>query len=203
MRGFHHYGTSLAAMREFRDGFWTLTSVAGVPLRAHWSCLVVLVLMAWERLGPFAWASWLGIILIHEVAHLLVARGFGAKVRHIDIWALGGLCWVDGILSPLERSLMAAAGPGINLALAAIGIAVLRVAGPALGPLHGPVSGLAAANLGVGLVNLLPFPFLDGREALALLPRWLRARAAARSSKYTRHGRRSFGVIDGRGGRPR
>jgi Zn-dependent protease len=198
-------GVRESPMREFRAGFWTVTRVAGVPLRVHWSCLVVLVLMAAARLGPFAWASWLGVILIHEIAHLGTARRFGAGVHAIDLWALGGLCWTDDVLSPVERSLMALAGPGINLALAAIGIAVLEVAGPTLGSLHGPVSGLAGANLGVGLLNLLPFRPMDGREGLALPARWLRARANARLVKSAMLGRRPFDVIieESGGGRDR
>ena len=136
-------------MQEFSGGFWTVTRVAGVPLRMHWSCVVALLLMAGARLGPFAWAAWLSTILVHELAHVGAARRFGARAYAIDVWALGGLCWTDDVLSPVERSLMALAGPGINLALAAIGIAVLQVVGPALGPLHDPVSGLAGANLGV------------------------------------------------------
>jgi stage IV sporulation protein FB len=182
-------------MREFQGGFWMVTRVAGVPLRLHWSCLVVLLLMAQARMGPFVWASWLGIVLSHELTHLAAARHFGAAVYAIDVWALGGLCWTDEVLSPVDRSLIALAGPGMNLALAAVGITVLEVAGPTLGPLHGPVSGLAGANLGVGLLNLLPFRPLDGREGLALPARWLQARAFSRSVKSAVLGR---GPEDGR-----
>jgi stage IV sporulation protein FB len=194
-------------MKEFQGGFWTVTRVAGVPLRAHWSLLVGLVLLALNHVGPAAWACWLVIVLSHELAHLAAARALGAEVYGIDLWALGGVCWSDASLSPVERSLVAAAGPSINLALAAIGIAVLMVSGTSLGHLHEPVSVFAGLNLGVGLLNLLPFRPMDGREALALPTRWVRARAAGRSMRGTaprvRARSRSLGVIPGGKGEAR
>ena len=104
-------------------------------------------------------------LLVHELAHALVARALGLHVLDITIWPLGGMARLEGMAQrPQAEAPVAAAGPLANLALA--GICALL-----------PGSWFAAAtwlNLVLGVGNLLPaFPLDGGR----LLRAWL-ARAS-------------------------
>jgi Zn-dependent protease len=105
-------------------------------------------------------------VLVHELCHSVVARGFGLPVRRILLYPLGGFSEIEQEPpTPGRELLVSAAGPAISLALAAAGYALLRVS-------HvGGVAGLLLtqlwlANLLVGIFNLLPGLPLDGGRML-------------------------------------
>ena len=112
-------------------------------------------------LAVFVWLSSpevLGAVLLaalcHELGHYAVLRSRGGWVRHMEISALGANMQVAGRLSYGSELLAAAGGPAVNLLLAA----ALACAGwwnPA-----------GAAQLSLGLFNLLPVAPLDGGQAL-------------------------------------
>jgi len=87
-----------------------LGRVAGIRIGAHWSVLVMVVLIGWllgaqvlpglapEELAVAYWAvavpgavAFLAALLAHELAHSLVARHHGVPVTSITLWALGGV----------------------------------------------------------------------------------------------------------------
>ena len=105
-------------------------------------------------------------VLIHELSHSLVARGFGLPVRRILLYPLGGFSEIEQEPpTPGREFLVSAAGPLLSLVLAAIGWAVLVVTH--LGGLPGLlIEQLVWANLLVGIFNLLPGLPLDGGRML-------------------------------------
>src|SRR5215831_6266313 len=105
-------------------------------------------------------------VLVHELSHSLVARGFGLPVRRILLYPLGGFSEIEREPpTPGREFLVSAAGPGISLALAGAGYVLTRV-------IHGDgvvsvlVYQLFIANLLVGIFNLLPGLPLDGGRML-------------------------------------
>jgi Zn-dependent protease len=168
-------------MRRFEGGYLTvMRTQGGALLRIHWTLVVAaLVLGVVLPAGLGLWLGLLPIILLHEWGHVRAARELGAAVHSVDLWALGGQCRFEDSLSPLERSLVALAGPAVNLALTVMCLTVMALS-ESPGRVYFFASTGAAANLGIGLFNLLPLPPLDGRDALALPARWLRARTATR-----------------------
>ena len=79
-------------------------------------------------------------VLVHELAHSVVALGFGLPVRRILLYPLGGISEIDKEpQTPAREFLVSAAGPALSLALGAVGWATLarrqprgeRLAGPA------------------------------------------------------------------------
>jgi Zn-dependent protease/CBS domain-containing protein len=105
-------------------------------------------------------------VLIHELSHSVVARGFGLPVRRILLYPLGGFSEIEREPpTPGQEFVVSAAGPALSLALAAAGFALMHVVQPATitGTL---VSQLRWANLVVGLFNLLPGLPLDGGRML-------------------------------------
>jgi Zn-dependent protease len=105
-------------------------------------------------------------VLVHELSHSVVARGFGLPVRRILLYPLGGISEIEREPeTPGREFVVSAAGPGLSLVLAAIGWGLTKVvtAGTIPGTL---VSQLMWANLVVGLFNLLPGIPLDGGRML-------------------------------------
>ena len=104
-------------------------------------------------------------VLVHELAHSVVARGYGLPVRRILLYPLGGLSEIEQEpQTPGREFLVSAAGPALSLALAAVGYGLMRVFPTGIaGTL---VSQLRWANLVVGVFNLLPGLPLDGGRML-------------------------------------
>ena len=104
-------------------------------------------------------------VLIHELAHSVVARGYGLPVRRILLYPLGGLSEIEREpQTPGREFLMSAAGPAISLVLAGVGYGLMRV-------FPTGIAGTLAfqfrwANLVVGVFNLLPGLPLDGGRML-------------------------------------
>jgi Zn-dependent protease len=111
----------------------------------------------------------LGVVLVHELGHSLVARRHGIKVSHITLWPLGGVAWMEEIPEDSRvEGLVAIAGPATNLALALLAAPLLLLPGP-LKPL---VFWFIAINLALGIFNLVPaFPMDGGRLLRAFLAR--------------------------------
>jgi Zn-dependent protease len=177
--------------------------IAGIPVGASWSALLIALLIAWSLAGRLlpaqapglvAGAYWLaglagaglflGSLLAHEVGHALVARRAGLRVRGITLWLLGGVAQLeDEPVSPRDELRVALVGPAVSLALAvAFGLAAvaLSVAGsPAVAV--AVAAWLAVGNLALALFNLLPAAPLDGGRVLRGLL-WRRSGNRARAS---------------------
>jgi Zn-dependent protease len=125
------------------------TRLFDLPARAYLAGLAVAV-------GLFA------SVLVHELAHALVARWRGLPVRRINLFFFGGTAEIDAdALDAPGEAIVAAAGPVISAALAGVcGVGWWLVRGggwPALA-----LGFLALANAGVALCTLLPGYPLDG-----------------------------------------
>ena len=123
---------------------------------------------------PFGWGLILAIalfvsILLHELAHSVVARRQGSEIQSITLMALGGVTRMRGEVRPENEALMAFVGP-----LTSLGLALLSYGVYALIPLPPEVAVAflvtAWMNLALGVFNLLPaFPMDGGRVLRGLL----------------------------------
>jgi Zn-dependent protease/CBS domain-containing protein len=105
-------------------------------------------------------------VLVHELSHSLVARGYGLPVRRILLYPLGGFSEIEREpQTPGREFLVSAAGPALSLVLAAAGYGLTYVA--SAGTIGGTlIRQLMWANLVVGGFNLLPGLPLDGGRML-------------------------------------
>ena len=100
-------------------------------------------------------------VLVHELAHCVVARGFGLPVKRVLLYPLGGYSEIEQEPgSPGREALISGAGPAISLALAGVGYLLSRVV--SMGLPHQVIAQVYVANLIVGIFNLLPGLPLDG-----------------------------------------
>jgi Zn-dependent protease len=124
-------------------------------------------------------------LLAHELGHAFAARAAGIEVHEVVIHPLGGvakLLWRAD--DPALEWRVAAAGPAVNLAFAAVAFGVAAATGPDPDAWFLPT--FLGVNLVVGCGNLLPaFPLDGGRILRALLTPRLGAKAATEAAVRT------------------
>jgi Zn-dependent protease len=166
-----------------RDSGMSLGTPFGIPLRLSTSWFLGAALITWlfapsaERVlavePPWSWvvaasfAVLLGLsVLAHEMAHAVAALRFGLQVRSMTIHVLGGVTTMEAEnRRPWVDFVIAAVGPLTSLAVAAVSLAAYHAA-PG-GTVFAYVAfQLTAANLIVGLFNLVPALPLDGGRLL-------------------------------------
>lgn len=100
-------------------------------------------------------------VLVHELAHCVVALRFGLPVKRVLLYPLGGYSEIEQEPSaPGREALISAAGPVISLVIAAVGYGLTMVIPSGLP--HLLIAQLFFANMIVGIFNLLPGLPLDG-----------------------------------------
>lgn len=161
----------------------------GIPFRLHWSfwllVAVIVGFVAQSGAPALGWigASLLGVVVafllvasvaLHEYGHALAARRFGIRTHHITLYPFGGIAAIESIPEdPDTETVIALAGPAVNLALAALG-GLVAFYGESFLLVGGVAKAFAAANLSMGLFNLLPaFPMDGGRVLRSMLARWM------------------------------
>lgn len=112
-------------------------------------------------------------VVAHELSHSLVVKAEGGNVDKITLFIFGGVAQMDEEpRSPGREFLMAAAGPGMSLLIAAVCF-VAYVATATRGMpwwVWAPLQYLAVINFALGLFNLLPgFPLDGGRVLRSIL----------------------------------
>ncbi|MEU8361567.1 site-2 protease family protein [Nonomuraea sp. NPDC048882] len=106
-------------------------------------------------------------VLLHELAHSVLAKSYGLPVRRITLYLLGGVSEIEKEPpTPGKEFMVAAAGPALSLGLAGIGLAADVWVINDGGILEVLTWQLWFANLIVGVFNLLPGLPLDGGRML-------------------------------------
>jgi Zn-dependent protease len=104
-------------------------------------------------------------VLLHEMAHAVMAQRYGLGVRSISLHFLGGATEIDSeARTPGQEFKVAVVGPLTSIVVGALALALLTVTPDGL--LRLSVEGLAGANLVIGVLNLVPGLPLDGGRVL-------------------------------------
>jgi Zn-dependent protease/CBS domain-containing protein len=165
--------------------------LAGIDLYAHVTFLIFLAwvgLAGFLRAGTFAAAvdgvgflvAVFGTVLLHELAHAVVARRFGFATRDITLLPIGGVARLERMPEqPRQEILVALAGPAVNVALAAVFFLAFRARHPETPLWWSPDTPVDVApllarlfwvNVSLAVFNLLPaFPMDGGRVLRAAL----------------------------------
>ena len=169
---------------------WRIGRLAGIDLYVHATFVLLLAWIAFQEYarGAAAVAGALvyiivlfAIVVLHELGHALTARRYGIVTRDIILLPIGGVARLERMpRDPRQELLVALAGPAVNIALAIVLYAVVRLTGaPASGDLyaidilgsgHAFLYQLVFVNVVLAVFNLLPaFPMDGGRVLRALL----------------------------------
>ena len=160
-----------------------LMTIRGIRIGVHYSWLIVFFLVTFSLTGQFAvehpgWSHnerimiavatsflFFGCIVLHELAHSVVAQAKGLPVRSITLFVFGGVAQIGREPDrPLTEFQIALAGP-IASVLLAFGFGVVAgLAGEQSLHLAALAGWLAAINLYIAVFNLVPgFPLDGGR----------------------------------------
>ena len=125
--------------------------------------------------GPVGALVWLLLlftcVLVHELAHSLVALRAGVKVKEIELLPIGGVSKMDRIPDrPGAEIAIAAAGPATSFSIGVLAISAAALAGMSWWPpdlYRGAVlPRLGWLNLMLAAFNLIPALPLDGGRVL-------------------------------------
>ncbi len=190
------------------QGSLKIVSVMGIPVRVHFSWLIVFGLITWSlstayfpRAAPELselsyWAGGLLAALLlfisvafHELSHSLIAKRYKLPISSITLFIFGGVSQMKGEPpTPEAERTIALAGPLSSFFLSLLFFLIYYgVSGPVESALF---SYLSQVNLILGVFNLIPgFPMDGGRVVRAFL--WKRSNdfyyATRRASVYGRN----------------
>jgi Zn-dependent protease/predicted transcriptional regulator len=111
--------------------------------------------------------AFFGSVLLHELAHALMARHRGIPVRGITLFLFGGATEAKAeARAPRDEFVITIVGPLTSLALAATLGLVAGLVGDTSDPVPGTIGYLAWLNLVLAIFNLVPGLPLDGGRLL-------------------------------------
>ena len=159
-----------------------------VGLHYSWFLIALLIVMSfaahfhtsypqWSDFRIALWALSTSVLffaslLLHELAHSIVARAHGLPVREITLFALGGVSQIEKESpSAATEFWIAIAGPLTSIILGATCmLASKAVVHLDISALAGMLAALGYINLGLAFFNLLPgYPMDGGRVLLAFI----------------------------------
>jgi Zn-dependent protease/CBS domain-containing protein len=174
-------------------------SAWGIPIELHLTFIlliaaVFILSIPTQQFYTFTIVLFLFVFVVfHELAHSIIARHYGIKVRKIILYPIGGVSEIEEIPdNPSQEWRMAVAGPLTSLLL---GVALLGVSLiistqtftlATLTTFTGNfLTDLATLNILLGAFNLIPaFPMDGGRVFRALLAERLKYSDATRYAVY-------------------
>lgn len=189
-------------------------TVFGIRLSLHATWFLVLGLVTWAsvaafdqaypRLGPathLAMGLITGVVFFasltaHELAHSVVARRFGIRVRGITLFLFGGVAEIEGeVPTPAQEFAVALVGPATSVTLGgAFGLAAAGATALRWPAAEGVLATLAVVNLGVTVFNLVPGLPLDGGRLLRAAL-WYATRDHRRATRIAAAGGRVVAVL--------
>ncbi len=176
------------------NGSVRLGKVLGIPIAINYTWFIVFGLVTWSLAAsyfPTLYAEWgvmghisVGVltsilffvsVLIHELAHSVVAQAWGIPVKSITLFIFGGVANISREPErPLAEFVIAIAGPAASLALGAV-FGAMWLGGEllSLSPVAAVGQYLGTINLWLALFNLIPgFPLDGGRVFRSIVWAW-------------------------------
>ena len=168
-----------------------LGRVFGIKIGLHYSWLIIAFLIVFSLSAQFhashpEWGDGLILalavltailffisLLLHELAHSVVAKSRGLPVREITLFALGGVSQIER--EPTSAKLefwMALVGPLTSACIGLFCLALRGLAGAPSSPAVAMVSWLAYINFALAAFNMIPGYPLDGGRILRALVWW-------------------------------
>lgn len=174
-------------------------SAWGFPIELHITFVLLMVavfVLFYPELYFFILMLFLFVFVVfHELAHSVVARHYGIRVRKIVLYPIGGVSEIEEVPeNPAIEWRLAVAGPlvsfligGVLLGLSqfiTVGVPVETFA-PSLATAGSLILDLAMLNLVLGAFNLIPaFPMDGGRVFRALLAERMKFSDATKHAAY-------------------
>jgi Zn-dependent protease/CBS domain-containing protein len=189
-----------------------LGRLAGIDIGIHYTWLFAFGLIAWslaEGFFPANYSTWttatywgtgvlaalllFASVLLHELAHSVVARARGLPAHSITLFIFGGVSNIGSEPQrPRDEFIIAVVGPLTSLGIAGVAFGVYQIVRGDKGPLEAVLFYLALANALLAGFNLLPgFPLDGGRVLRSIL--WGTTRSLRRATNIAAGIGQAFG----------
>lgn len=141
--------------------------------------------------------AFFGSLVLHELAHSVVARAGGLRIAKVTLFVFGGVSQMqDEPRSPRHEFVLAIAGPITSMLLGALALGIdagLAAAG-APDVVRVPFEYLGFINLSLAVFNLLPgFPLDGGRVLRALL--WSITHDMLKATRWASRAGQAIGLL--------
>jgi Zn-dependent protease/CBS domain-containing protein len=174
-----------------------LGRIAGIEIGLHYSWFLIAILIAFSLAGHFhsvrpSWnpaVDWTVAIitalfffvtlLLHELAHSILAKSRGLKVREITLFALGGVSQIESEASDAKSEFwIAIVGPLTSLVIGGLCVLAARLSGSMVNtepnnPTFAVLLWLGYINLALAGFNMIPGYPLDGGRVLRAIAWWI------------------------------
>lgn len=174
-------------MNGLFQGSWKIGTIMGIPIRVHFSWLIVFGLITWS-LSTFyfpkaapdlpATSYWIkgalaalflfGSVAFHELAHSFVAKRYKISIESITLFIFGGVAQMKGEPPhPKAEFRIAIAGPLSSFFLSVIFFSLTL---NTTGGVKALFAYIAQINMIIGIFNLIPgFPMDGGRVLRSII----------------------------------
>ncbi|MBZ5673950.1 MAG: site-2 protease family protein [Acidobacteriia bacterium] len=168
-----------------------LGKVFGIQIGLHYSWFLIALLIVFSLNAQFhlanpAWSVGLVLglaiatavlffvcLLLHELAHSLVAKARGIPVREITLFALGGVSQIDGESTDAKTEFqIAIVGPLTSAVIGLLCFGAVYALPKAVTPGIAMLTWLGYINFGLAAFNLVPGYPLDGGRILRSVLWW-------------------------------
>jgi Zn-dependent protease/predicted transcriptional regulator len=167
-----------------------LGRIAGIEIGLHFSWFIIAVLITFSLVGHFhevtpdwqktvVWSAavitallFFAALLLHELAHSVIAKAKGLRVRAITLFALGGVSQIESEARDASSEFwIAVAGPLTSIVIGFFFLGLARLAGWQSGvepatPVPAVLLWLGYINLALAGFNMIPGYPLDGGRVL-------------------------------------
>jgi len=174
-----------------------LGRIGGIQIGLHYSWFLIALLIAFSLAAHFhaisplwniagVWAAavvtsvlFFVTLLLHELAHSLMAQWQGLRVRAITLFALGGISQIESEAPDASTEFwIAIVGPLTSFIIGVICIGLARVAGwhsahEPSNPLPAVLLWLGYINIALAVFNMIPGYPLDGGRVLRAVAWWI------------------------------
>ena len=184
-----------------------LGRIAGISIGLHYSWFIIALLIAlslaahfhianphWSDVTVWSAAIITGVmffaaLLLHELAHSILAKARGLRVREITLFALGGVSQIESEAPNAKSEFwIAIAGPITSVVIGIVLIGAAWLAGWRIGaepatPITAVLLWLGYINLALAAFNMIPGYPLDGGRVLRAIIWWI-TRNADRATRW-------------------
>ena len=171
--------------------------IAGISIGLHYSWFIIAALITLSLAGHFhsvtphwsgtvVWSAaiitsllFFAALLAHEMAHSLVAKAYGLKVRSITLFALGGVSQIESEASNAKSEFwIAIVGPLASLVIGSAFLLIAILSGWLPGrepgtPILAVLLWLGYINIMLAVFNMIPGYPLDGGRILRAVTWWI------------------------------
>jgi Zn-dependent protease/predicted transcriptional regulator len=178
-----------------------LGRISGIVIGLHYSWFIIALLIAlsladhfhtvsphWSETVVWSAAVVTGVLffvtlLLHELAHSLLAKAWGLRVREITLFALGGISQIESEASDAKSEFwIAIAGPITSFVIGFVLLAIARLSGWRFGteptaPVDAVLLWLGYINIALAVFNMIPGYPLDGGRVLRAAIWWITSNA--------------------------